>query len=404
MTKRLLALAIALIAVFFLSSCGDAAEISPPETENENPSPEMPPDPTTPGGSVEPPSGSTAINDTTWMIDLSYLTDLSMTVDSVFPVTNDILFVFASKLTDGQVSEKAYLYTYSLMQDAFTGNSMPIGIIGQYPSVVFKDGTVMVLTLNTETYEFETMLFINPSTLSYEENLISGISEIRSIYVSPDKKMAAVSTYDGLTITDISFEKVYAEYKGFTPEGGDASIDYHLPCAVGWLPDGSGIVGRMLGGEWVYNPFIFYVDGSMTDLLEYEYLSGIPCQSSSLLLYDYFTSAPKGILDISSLLYTPLSIDGLPTEEDTSYISAISFSPNGDMVAIAVSSPQDDDICTTGFYQGSVLSSSFSISKSGNYPVSFESVSFTPSGKMAILMTSATVDAQKAIYYMSLYR
>ncbi len=361
-------------------------DIKPPVTVDEDP----------------PPKGSTPVSGdgSVMKIDLSYLNKKGMTVDSVFAASADTILVFASSISDGIVSERASLFTYSVSRDAFTGSSMPIGIIGQYPTTVFNDGTVMVMTLNTENYSAEKLLFIDPLTLDYDEYDISVPGgDVRSVMVSPDRQLAAVSNSTELYITDIHFETVYSVMEGYTPEGGDPELDFCLPTAYGWLPDGSGVVGGLLGWEWVNNPIILRPDGSSSSLTDYEYLSATP-YGDGLLIYDYFSLVPHGVSSADGKTYAPLELGDLPDQDDDGYISALCACQDGEVLALGISdyssSPGES---RAEIFKNGVSVLSFDLEAEGAYHPDFEAISICPSGKLAVMLSAATVDSQKAIYF-----
>ena len=403
MTKRVIAILFASL-LLLCAACGKGGD-APGQTANDTPDdlPGITDDPAPPEDDKPKADipGSTAVDGgPVRMIDASLLTDNGMTVENIFACSDDTILVFASSLSSGVVSEQTWLYPYSVSDDAFTGDSIPIGLIGQYPTCVFDDGTVMLLIQNSETYEFSTMLFIDPDSLACEEYDISSLPDLRSIDVSPDKRLAAVSTYDRMYISDMSFENELASFDGFVPEGGDQEADFHLPCATSWLPDGSGVIGRVLGWEWVYYPFFMDKDGNITELTEYEYLTPIPCGGRDILMCDYFSAFPKGILDLNSMEYTAFPSDGLPGEDDDmNYISAETASACGAISVASAFPDSQDTIAEVRFYRGTEFTTSFALKRGQGYPASFEASSISPSGGLAVMMTGATVDSPKVIYF-----
>ena len=99
--------------------------------------------------------GSTAVDGgPVRMIDPSFLTDNGMTVENIFACSDDTILVFASSLSAGVVSEQTWLYTYSISDDAFTGDSIPIGLIGQYPTCVFDDAYTEQRNIRVQHHAF----------------------------------------------------------------------------------------------------------------------------------------------------------------------------------------------------------------------------------------------------------
>ena len=141
-------------------------------------------------------------------------------------------------------------------------------------------------------------------------------------------------------------------------------------------------------------------DGNITELTEYEYLSPIPCGGSDILMCDYFSAFPKGILDLNSMEYTAFPSDGLPGEDDDmNYISAETASVCG-AISIASAFPDSQDVTAeVRFYRGTEFTASFGLKRGDQYPASFETASISPSGGLAVMMTGATVDSPKVIYF-----
>ena len=92
------------------------------------------------------------------------------------------------------MSEQSYLYTYSLNQGAFIKKKAHLGVIGQYPKYIQDDGTVALCLVNSETYAYSSLCFIEPVSLSFKEYGLSHINGVRSALPSPDRSCVAVST------------------------------------------------------------------------------------------------------------------------------------------------------------------------------------------------------------------
>jgi len=405
MIKRLTALLLAVISLLTLAACGEKQLLidpAPPEEQTEAPpqehavTPQKTPEVTAPDSVPADDAGLVR------RIDPTFLISRGMTVDSVFLASSDVLFIFTSHVRSGVLSETSYLYTYSLTRDKFTGRSMPLGIVGQYPRAALDDGAVPVMTLNTETYEADALLLIDPQTLEYEQIDLRGLRDVRNVDVSPDRSMTAVSSSDALTVVrGFDFTDVIARYEGFTAPDGDALLDYKLPTAIGWMPEGGALLGKLLGWEWVEHVFLLDPAGGRTDIDGYDYLSAEPLTGGHLLIYDDFRLLPSGVLDVSDGSFEPFDPGGLPGEEDERYISAMAVTSDGQL-ALAVADPEGDEMCRADFYHGQSVVRSFALEKGDGWPVSFESLTLSPDGKEAALLTCATVDQPKAIYYTRL--
>jgi len=408
MNKRLLSLLLLLSFLFSLSACRQEEDelLVPPDDPlnaegtlppNEEPDARPPEEPPVENDPVPEPPVSAA----DWIVDTTLLTERSQTIDRVFPATDDLLLVFTSTLSDGYVSEQINLYTYSLSDRAFTGDWVSLGIVGQYPHTVYADGTVMVLTRNTETYEYESMLFIDPHALTFERHALTALEDLRSIHISPDKRLAAVSTGQGLRITDLSFEAVLAHCPGYVPEGGDPELDYILPVATGWLQDGSAVVGKLLSWEWVHHPFLLAADGQMTLLDAHMGLTALP-YGDDLLLCDSFTMIPHGLIGPDGSGRPALELQDLPRDDGSAYLSALSCDGGNELLGLAIATPDGQDACRADFYHRGRLLTRLTLPQNGAFPVTFDSITFTPDGHKAILMTGATVDYPAAIHIQTL--
>ena len=408
MIKRLSALMLALLLTF-LCACGEKEPLvdTEPDKEPEHQEQDPPSEPekeeeTPPEEPIDNTASVTHINEYTELVDTSFLQENNMVIEAIFPVSDDTLFVFTTRLTDGRPSELVQLWPYSLERAEFTGDMLPVGIVGQYPDKVFTDGTVMAATLNTETYEYQSLLFIDINTLECEEVSLVHIKHLRGVNISPDKAHAALSTQEGAIITEMDLATVVARYDGYIPEGGDPDLDYHLPYFTGWLPDGSGAVGKVLGWEWVYHPFILSLDGSLTVLEEYEFLTALP-YGERLVYFDHFSGVPKGtsLPDGSDFAEdtTGISI----REDGTSYISYLMLPSKGNIIAAAETiMTEESSDCTVSFYRDGESFRSLELHGSTNNWASIDYIALTPDGESALLLTCATIEAPRQIYRVSL--
>lgn len=399
MIKRLTAV-ILLLACFLLSSCRSEKEAiwQPPQNDpgqnqegqkNEG-DPSEPEIDGTPDNEAEPSIS---------LLDLSIIEQDGMTVEHVFMASEDIIFIFTSKYQNGTVSEQSYLYTYSLNQGAFIKKKAPLGVIGQYPKYIQDDGTVALCLVNSETYAYSSLCFIEPVSLSFKEYGLSHINGVRSALPSPDRSCVAVSTSNGLYIMDDELLDIMQSYEAYVPEGGDVLLDTRLPSGAAWLWDSSGVLGNLLGWEWVYYPFILQSDGSVKAFEDMNGLNAASYGSSQLLFYDSQQMTVSGIYDLSTQTLTPFNLEGLPSESQLSYISCLAVSKYGKMLA-AAAVYSDGSPSEVFFYCDGDLICSFRPQESSDSSA-IEYVSFSPSGNTAVMQTSSTIDSPKQVYITS---
>ncbi|MBQ5814142.1 MAG: hypothetical protein IIW34_08340 [Clostridia bacterium] len=404
MIKRLSALMLALLLTF-LCACGEKEPLidTKPDKEPEHQEQDVPSEPEKDEKEpIDNTASVTLINEYTELVDTSFLKENNMVIEAIFPVSDDMLFVFTTQLTEGRPSEQVQLWPYSLERAEFTGDMLPVGIVGQYPDKVFTDGTVMAATLNTETYEYQSLLFIDINTLECEEISLAHIKHLRGVNISPDKAHAALSTQEGAIITEMDLATVVARYDGYIPEGGDPDLDYHLPYFTGWLPDGSGAIGKVLGWEWVYHPFTLSLDGSLCILDEYEFLTALP-YGERLVYFDHFSGVPKGTSLPDGSNFTEDTTGISISDDGTSYISYLMLPSKGNVIAAAETiMTEESSDCTVSFYRDGESFRSLELHGNINNWASIDYIALTPDGESALLLTCATIEAPRHIYRVSL--
>ncbi len=395
------------LSLLFSAGCaqqdaGLLVDPDPPSGETEAPPDDLPDDPAAADPPAEPqtPAGEAPEAAVPEAVDLSWISGRGATVESVWAASDELLFVFAASLSGGYVSEKIDLYPYSLRDHAFTGDWIPLGVVGQYPQSRMEDGTVQVLIRSSETYEYESMLFIDPDTLACAQYDLRGIEGLNAVLVSPDKSRVALSTQSGLRVTDLTFETTYAEYPGFLPENGDPDLDLHLPCAFGWLPDGT-LVGGLMGWEWVYYPFLMARDGTVTPLDQLSYRMAAPF-GGDLLLYDCQSILPLSVRNTADGTVTELHLPGLPDDWNEAYISAFAVDAQNRLFGLSTVDFQNQPVCRLTIGRDDRVLTETELHGTGETPPTFDQIIFTPDGQTAVLLTSATVEQARALYTLPL--
>lgn len=401
MNKRLYAIGTAwLLSLALLLTGGCGRQDAPLPVTPQRPASETEAPPDDPAQKADPPTPPQQTFEALKAIDLAFLDRRAATVEAVWAAGDDLLFVFAASLSGGYVSEKIDLYPYSLPEKAFTGDRIPLGVVGQYPEYAMEDGTVQVVIRSSETYECESLLFIDPDTLACDQYDLRGIEELRSVLVSPDKTRVALSSQSGLRITDLDFQTTYAEYPGFVPENGDPDLDYHLPCAVGWMPDGSAL-GLLMGWEWVYYPFLLSQTGTVTPLDDFPWQMAAPL-GDDLLLYDCQSTLPLTIRRTADGRAEPLHLPGLPDDWDAAYVSAFAVDGPSRLFGLSTVDFQNQPVCRLTIGRDDVVLAETELHGTGEIPPAFDQIAFTPNGRTAVLLTGATVEQPRALYTMDL--
>ncbi len=412
MNKRLLALITALILLFLLAACGNTeqagplppdGQVQPSEPDTQEPEPEP-----------EPPEKDVIeVSPGLYMLDCGYLERQGMTVDHVFPASRETLMVFTSHLSEnGTVSEYKHLYTFSMSQMAFTGKSMPVGLVAQYPSVLLDDGSAAVITLDSESYEYKELLYIDPSNLSYVSVAIPAIPNLRSIEVAPDKTKVALNTLDGLLVTEADFTTQICAFPNYAaPEGAEGESDEEentvfVPYATQWSDDSRLLAGKIISWEWLYHPFVIDTDsGETKELHDLPASDIIVLDKSHLFCFDFFTMIPQGIYDIGQQLLSELPFDTssyLAEDENgeaEEYIYCLAVS--SDNLVLCSSSPNgggEKAGKAALFNLTAGEEAQFFIGGEGDAAISFEAAAFVPQSSKVVLMTHSTVHQSKQIY------
>ena len=89
-----------------------------------------------------------------------------------------------------------------------------------YPDRVYDDGTVSVVTLDSESYEYREILFIDPQSMTVESIPAPDSTDIVSLSISPDKRYVALTTLQDLRVTSLDFSTTYLSIPYETTDDG----------------------------------------------------------------------------------------------------------------------------------------------------------------------------------------
>ena len=104
MIKRLSALMLALLLTF-LCACGEKEPLidTKPDKEPEHQEQDVPSEPEKDEKEpIDNTASVTLINEYTELVDTSFLKENNMVIEAIFPVSDDMLFVFTTQLTEGR--------------------------------------------------------------------------------------------------------------------------------------------------------------------------------------------------------------------------------------------------------------------------------------------------------------
>jgi len=376
------------------SDSGDMPQsVSPPSQPNTPPSSPPSEQPLEIGADRVP------VSDTAARLDLRYFEEKNLTLDSVYACKDgNVLFFFSPVSPDGTLKENIQVYSYRTKSGTFSFEHFDAGPIGFYPSAVYEDGTVSVVTLNSETYDYKSIVFIHPDTLEREAVPVSWDGSVMNVSISPDKKLVAVTTYDGLSVCKLTGEQLYAlpRRAGSSPDGENDM----LPYGGAWAPDGSALAVRYIGWEHVYYPALLHTGGwSLTEYpqLADAILSYLP--NGKTVYSTWYSFLPCGLLS-SSGEPAPFTFQDprLSSEEPADF----AFSSDGELAAATL--PNRDGTCAVvAAWTGSgETAAELTLTLGEGDTRFFEQAAFAPDTHLLLLVTSTTDRDDRQVYIVDI--
>ena len=393
-----------LLAVFVLAglpaACGDRHASPPPDvTPAPSPEPEPQPQPEPepqPEPQPEPedeiPGQNTVVADGIWRIDTSYFAENSLTVDRVFVCDNDRVLFFVSALNaDGTVAEGVSAYFFSLDTGHFLPGCLELGVVGLYPDGTYDDGTVSVVTLDSESYEYRDIVFIDPQGMTAQSVPAPQGEDIISLSISPNKQYVAMSGVDSLRVTDMSYSQTFLQIDTQTDENGDMLI----PSPTDWSDDSSRLSYKMGAWESIHTPAI--ADIASGEVQAFPELSGneLRFAGDSLFYCGWYPYLPCGFSDAGGQNRADTPLDVIA---DPSGISQFSLSPGGAYLGIAHIGGDGSQALVCDARTGQPI---MTYSSDG---ASFDEVYFTPDERTALFATASNLDEPKQVYVLDFNR
>lgn len=354
---------------------------------------------------TQPPAtsgGSIAVDDRTWKIGSTFFAQNQLALDQIFVYDDETLLFFASRQNlDGTISEQSVVCVYSLSTDRFSTQMFELGTVAIYPETVHDDGTVSIVTMDSESYEFNGILFFNPGQMSAEQLPLPRRGDLVSLSVSPDRRYYALTTYTGVVVTDASLSTEYLSV-GLHEDGGAQLI----PAVTAWSKNSAYLSLRFSDTEDVYYPALADVmQGTvrfLTDLARQEaHLVG-----DRLFCHQWYPYLPCGFAQVDGTGFLPI-----PFEEPalaSAEISQLAVSREGSFVAVTYLTQENevpvscDALIADAASGKTVRLLSFSDFDAGLY--SFETIAFTPDQRTAIMTTSSTMTRPKEVYVLDFGR
>lgn len=400
--RRVFAFALILL-VFCGCGPGEPAQHEatlPPGQESTAPGPTTSaPAQTDPPQTDPPPAPPGPVN----KIDDSQLTKNNLSVQQIFVCDDDTVLFFVSPVNpDGTVSESIIIYSYSFKLGGFRAATYYAGIVNLFPEYVFDDGSVALVTLDSESYEFDSLIFLDTVTLSAQKHPLPS-DDFYNLHISPDKRYAAISTYDYLLIADLSYSDEYLrlERRAVPMDdlyGEEEPWQDELVCsATGWSAGSDVLFFKTMGWGDAYSPGL--VRAGTWEVVYIDELSGsimVP-MGGRAFYYSAFSSLPAGTVDLQSgIASTPNYYNG------GEYSNGITADSGENYVCVlSVSETEGGDayqcVATVSRIDGGEYVNSLEIARDGDI-VSFEQAFFTPSGDRLVLVVSGTLNYSRAVY------
>lgn len=401
-----------LTAVLLLSACGNPEPADSTAGGSESslattgaPLSSAPGGDTTSAAPIEPPqvsAGSVAIDEHTWKIDTSYFVHNQLTIDRVLACDDEKLLFFASRLNlDGTVSEQSVACVYSLSTDRFCTQTLELGTVAIYPDSVHDDGTVSVVTMDSESYEFNRILFLDPAQMTAQEVSLPTQNDLVSLSVSPNKQYCAQTTYTGVRVTDLGFETEYLSV------GARAEQDTELtPTVTAWSKDSAYLTLRLSDAEEVYYPALAHISSGKVDYLTALVQQEARVVGDRLFCNQWYPYLPCGFARLDGSGFTAIALED--EAASAAEVSQIAVSGGGSFLGAAYLKQENESpVACCGLIADvatgkTVHLLSFEDFSSGAY--SFESISFTPDQRTAIFSTTSTLTRQKEVFVVDFGR
>lgn len=333
-------------------------------------------------------------------IDTDSLTKNGLSLQRIFVCDNDTILCFVSPVnSNGTISESVILYSYSMASESFRPVSLMLGTVGFYPDRVYEDGTVSVVTLNSETYDYETILFIDPVTLTTQNIPAPAAQDYYSLLLSPNKQYAALTSYDQLLICDLTGSQTYFRLERWQATQANGETLEHIPSAARWSDDNSILTVDILGVEACrYPAFIRTADWSFTPLETLTEMSIFPTAGGSFFYQHWPGALPTGFYDPTTGQSTVLHLS-CATIEDIDFCG-ITRSMNSTYLCASYLYQQSDNMFCAALIADAATGADINtfILETGDDFCSFEQTYFTPDEKRVVLMSSATYNSPRQIY------
>lgn len=373
-----------LLALLCLAGC-----TAQPETPTLD-LPDLPEKPVQTPPKEEKTSGWSCAAEELYSLDISRI---SGEIEQVL-ATEDRVLVF------GREGTGITLYPFALDTGLPAGQPLPMGDILWYPAEPLADGTLTFARSEGEPGLWQTVLFLDPGSLTLRTMPLPVPGSYYGLHFSPDRQYAALSTFEGLQIFDGATMTQLLLAIPVVKEETDGHAERQTVWAETWH-SGTVLTARLAEPDLVRCPVIIdMADKSVAYVTDLDLCQGRFLDGGTLLWHNYFNFAPAGLYDLKTGKRTELVF------LDTLHVDAMScIALSRETVALSYITleqgrPGDAWISVMTLRQGFTVART-ELPLEGRYG-GFEQLAFTPDGTTLLALFSRDGQPQRSVLRLPL--